>query len=554
MPRSLCDRMSDSEILAHVIRTGPSVVGFTLYMWNSERSAWLSSEIRKALPSVFTLAGGPEVTPDNRWLVDSGAFHVLVHGEGEPFAAALSHPPSLARAAEDSRGMISTGRCSFTPDFWPDPYFTGHLDSARDMPVHLETVRGCGNLCAYCAYRRISPTPRAIPAAAVLKTLRAHREAGRTEIVFLDPAFNEREDIPELLRGMEALGLSCFGEVTAGRGNLDSPALFRAGFSSVEAGLQTMNPGVLKKLGRFDSPESVIRGAVSLKKAGVSPVMDLILGLPGDSPRSILEAGRRLVAEGVGENTQVFYLSALPGTGIRKILQKPGMSYMDLPPYWITALPGIDGEDLAEARERLEDILGFDLDMEPRPVFCEPYLHTTVFSPDDPGEPSFTGRHAVLRLNRGDSLTRCPELVEKWVTRRFRWDPYCVLDVVIETGETFPLENLRRISRIRPEEDYHGRAARVLGRPGRLRIGVVADADLNPEWLADCASEAVTVVPWRNPEHIPLELLKRNIGLIFEGFPDVSRLAASFGGFKELVFFREPDLERLWCLDILELG
>ncbi len=553
VPVNVCDTLSDTGIISWIARRKPDVVGFTLYMWNAERSAWLSREIRNLLPNVLTIAGGPEVTRDNGWLRESGAFHLLVEGEGEPFAARLCDPVSLAREGIENGGFLTTGICTFPPDHWPDPYFTGHLECTDGMPAHVETVRGCPHGCVYCSYRRISPEPRIIPATDVLVSLRRHRDAGRSELVFLDPTFNGRADLPVLLDGMRNMGFSCFAEVRAGLRNLDPGALSRAGFGSVEVGLQTMNRSVLKAMGRLDDPERTVRGALKLKAAGVEPVLDLILGLPGDYPANILKAGERLVSEGLGENVQAFYLSVLPGTRLRADAAGLGLECLDRPPYWVDGLPGLTMAELSECRYELGSILGYDLDMEPRPVLCDTWPDTVILDTRHPVEPVFSGRHAVLRV-RGGRLWENREMILSAAAKRFRVDPYCMLDVVLEADEHFPVDLLRSLAEVERPSDYHERSASVLGRQGRLRTAVLARADANTDWLTACATESVVVIPWDRPDQLPVELLERNIGLLFKGFPELSAISETFSYYKEQVFFSELELERLWCLDILELG
>lgn len=553
VPGDICDRFSDSEILSLVLARRPHVVGFTLYMWNAERSAWLAAEIRKALPETVVVAGGPEVTQDNLWLRESGAFHLLVEGEGESFAENLGNPQLLLKMAEDLSGFTSTGKCTFLPDHWPDPYFTGHLEDSGDLPAHIETVRGCPHHCAYCAYRRICPEPRISPAKAVLKNLERHRGAGRSEFVFLDPTFNGRKDLASLLAGMRGMGLSCFAEVRAGLANIDPSALAVAGFHSVEVGLQTMNRRVLTAMGRHDDPERTLRGAVDLKNAGVEPIVDLIFGLPGDSPERILKAGERLVSLGLGESVQAFYLSVLPGTLLRNMAEGIGLEFMNRPPYWVTALPGLTLDHLACARDELGSVLGFDLDMEPRPVLCHDWPHTTLLDLDSPFEPVFSGRHSVLRV-RGDRLWERRRSIVSAAETRFRTDPYCVLDVVFEASRAFPVDLPALVSATTRPLDYVDRTASVLGRQGRLRTAVIALFDADPGWLAACSQETLVVVPWNRPDQVPSNLLENGIGLLIEGFPELSVLAETFSDFREQLFFSEIRMERLWCQEILELG
>lgn len=547
------DQWSDSEILSFVGDRKPATVGFTLYMWNVERSMWLAGQIRRLVPEAFILGGGPEVTGDNLWLRESRVFDLLVEGEGEPFALRIGETGFLRDAAGRRGGFLSTGRCSFLPDEWPDPYFTGHMESASDLPAHLETVRGCPHGCAYCSYRRICPKPREIPADRALKTLKAHRAAGRTEIVFLDPTLNGRQDLSEMLSGMKGMGLSCFGEVRAGTGNLDPAALAEAGFHSLEVGLQSLDRSVLRAMGRRDDPERTIRGALALKEAGVEPVVDLILGLPGDTPEGIIAAGERLRSLGLGESLQVFYLSVLPGTVIRSRARRLSLAHMNRPPYWVTSLPGLSMSHLAAVREELSSLLGYDLDMEPRPVLCDGWPKAGLLDLRLPVEPVIGGRHGVLRVTGGDLWAHRHRILSA-TAARFERDPYCVLDVVLETESPFPLDLISLLSEIRRPPDYNDRTAAILGRAGRLRTSVIARGCSDRKWLAACAGETVTVVPLP-PGVAPREsFFEDRLGVLLQGFHDLAALSGKLPNHREQVFFREMELERLWCLDVLELG
>jgi hypothetical protein len=547
------DHWSDSEILSFVENARPSVIGFTLYMWNVERSVWLAGRIRRQVPGVFILGGGPEVSADNLWLRDAGAFDLLVAGEGEPFAERIGETSTLRETAGRLKGFLSTGRCSFPPDNWPDPYFTGHMESASDLPAHVETVRGCPHRCSYCSYRRICPDPREVPADRALRILRMHRDAGRTEVVFLDPTLNGRHDLPALLSGMKGLGLSCFGEVRAGTEDLDPAALAEAGFHSLEVGVQSLNRNALRALGRPDDPERTIRGALALKEAGVEPVLDLILGLPGDSPEGIVRAGERIRSLGLGENLQVFYLSVLPGTLLRTRAKKTGISHMNRPPYWVTSLPQFSMAHFSAAREELSSLLGYDLDMEPRPVLCDGWPGTGFLDLRLPSDPGIGGRHGVLRVTGGDVWSQRRRIVSA-AAARFERDPYCVLDVVLETERPFPLDLISMLSEIPRPLDYHDRTAAILGRSGRLRTSVIVRGCADRGWLAACAGETVTVVPLP-PGVAPTESsFEDRLGVLLQGFHDLAALSGSLPDYREQVFFRNIEMERLWCLDVLELG
>jgi radical SAM superfamily enzyme YgiQ (UPF0313 family) len=79
----ITDVFADEGLLAKILEKQPSAVAFTLYVWNVEKSLFLASNIKRHLPGVYILVGGPEVTPDNRWVLEHPAVDAGIFGEGE---------------------------------------------------------------------------------------------------------------------------------------------------------------------------------------------------------------------------------------------------------------------------------------------------------------------------------------------------------------------------------------------------------------------------------------------------------------------------------------
>ena len=75
----LCDR----DLVAALAERVPWLVGFTCYLWNIERTLWIARELKRLRPEVRIVLGGPEITPDNSWVLESPAYDFAVIGEGE---------------------------------------------------------------------------------------------------------------------------------------------------------------------------------------------------------------------------------------------------------------------------------------------------------------------------------------------------------------------------------------------------------------------------------------------------------------------------------------
>lgn len=545
LDQTTTDTLGDRALLDMLLERNPGLVAFTLYMWNAERSSWLASALKRELPNVITVAGGPEVSADNGWLLEFGAFDLLVSGEGEETAERILDPVSAGELLKGSSGFISTGPGFSSPGSYPNPWLTGYLDPSR-ASVHLETVRGCSGGCEYCSYRRSHPVPRMMEAAEVIEMLKAVTARGAREIVFLDPTFNARPDLPLLLRAMSDMDVELFAEM---RGDLITPdmaaMIHDAGFRSVEIGLQSGSRRVLELVGRAGDPMRVLEGASNLKRAGVTPVIDLMLGLPGDTPENSVKTAEMIRDRGLHHHLQVFYLSVLPGTAMRERFRG---SFMDRPPYYRFSDPEMGG--YAPAREEIADIAGYDLDLGPRPLLYEGWpgsetLNTGKEGSLRPDPPSF--RHGCLRVVSGDPWADRDRILAA-VTIRKKADPFCVLDLVIIPGKEFPLDLVGMVREVQRPMDYSERTAKILDREGNLRVTVLLpDIDAyNRDWVKSAAEECTVVVDVPDPSLMDVDLWESGICARLPGRDwDMGRLASTVPSMHQVLFV-EREMEERW--------
>jgi hypothetical protein len=546
------DLNGDRSLVEMIVSRSPELVAFTLYMWNAERSLWLANMLNRELPGVITVAGGPEVTMDNEWLLSSGGFDLMVGGEGEELAGRILDPISARNIIRDHGNFLDAGAMSFTPGRYPNPWLTGYLDPSAGASVLVETARGCSGGCTYCSYRRTHPLPRTLDANKTERLLRKLIDAGAGEIVFLDPAFNSRGDTVQLLQSMKTLKGEFFGEMLGDRISPYIASLIAdAGFKNVEIGLQTINRDTLNRVGRPADPERVLAGAVNLKNAGVSPIIDIILDLPGDKPGDAVKTAHMVRDRDLQEHVQVFYLSILPGTVMRQ--QFTG-GYMPRPPYYRNFNDGMEGFD--EAREEIADIVGYDLDLAERPLLFDGWPGTEFVDLDtDPllSRPMPSARHGSIRITSNDLWARRDLLLE-FIRTRLRADPYCVLDVILCPEREFPLDLVGMVRKLDNPADYSGRTARALGRQGNLRISVLLKGSerFRKDWIVAAASLCTVVVDVYSPGELHRELWDIGVSIRLPGTAwDLSKLSSEVPALHQ-VLFREKSMEESWSrtLDI----
>ena len=552
LPQDDADLLGDRALVDRIASREPERVLFTLYCWNVERSLWMAGRLRERIPRLVTVGGGPEVFLDNTPLMNDGRMSVLVSGEGEEL---------ISRVLKGGRhipegGYLQSGGGSFPPGRYPNPYLTGHLDPGSGDSVYVETVRGCPSTCIYCSYRRSSPRPRAMHASEAVGLLKKLKAANASEIVFVDPTFSDRRDLAPLLDSMRGMGLECFCEL---RGESIDPKtarrFARAGFRSAEIGLQSLSDRVTRGVGRPGNARKAIEGACMLRDEGVVPVIDLILGLPGEDPDDAVDGAVELRKAGLHREVQVFYLAVLPGTELRRRAGDLRIEWMEKPPYYATSVGDANADRMKQAREKIADILGYDLDTEPRPLLFDGWPGAAEIDLDDDAEPPppLSFRHSALRLSSRNPWARREKVLRR-ILRHRADDPFCVLDVILLPGSEFPMDLIDMIEATDEPLDYSGRTAAFHGLPGNLRLTVLLHdwSRFSGDWLSELARTCRTVASVHEPDDLPPELARMGVGVLLPGDRDLAGLARKVDS-PELVFFRSWEMERLWTRDVLGL-
>ena len=261
------------------MRGGPWLVGFTCYVWNVERALWIAERLKQARPELWIVLGGPEVTPDNDWVLRHPAVDYAVIGEGEQTFAelleALCHGRGRTEAATRLRPRgalhVATQRRRRARR-WPvstrspRPYLEGILDAADEKVMFLETMRGCKFHCKFCYYPKGYDRVYLLPPEKIAANLRHAADRGAREVVLLDPTLNQRPDFEGFLRLLAENNpdrqLSFFGELRAEGIDARKAALLRAAnFSEVEIGLQSVDPRAQELMGRKINLKAFERGA-----------------------------------------------------------------------------------------------------------------------------------------------------------------------------------------------------------------------------------------------------------------------------------------------------
>jgi radical SAM superfamily enzyme YgiQ (UPF0313 family) len=457
LPATLANTLGDRALAAELARREPWLVGFTCYLWNIERTLWIARELKRLRPGVRIVLGGPEITPDNAWVLETADYDYSVIGEGEQtftnlLLALVDHdalpvpiaglyvPPSSGTRYEPAR--LPAFRTPM-PDInaLGSPYLAGILDAADEQMLLLETTRGCVFKCKFCYYPKSYDKQYYLAADNILANLRHAQERGAREVFLLDPTLNQRKDFADFLRilaaGNPGQRFQYFGELRGeGVTEVTAGLLRAANFTEVEVGLQSIDPDAMAKMDRKNNLRAFERGVRAMLNEGIRVKVDLIVGLPGDTVESVRRGLRYLHESGLYSDVQVFNLAILPGTAFRQEAAALALMYQPRPPYYVLRTPTLGREDLYGLMQEAQDLFEIEFDAQPRPMLdfgpheAERVRHVDLDRPS-PLTASQTAQAFTLWLHAVHFNQRCDKAVEL-IREVLDANPFTTLQVVLE--------------------------------------------------------------------------------------------------------------------------
>jgi radical SAM superfamily enzyme YgiQ (UPF0313 family) len=543
-PTALANSLGDQQLAAALAERDPWLVGFTCYLWNIERTLWIAQELKKRRPGVRIVLGGPEITADNAWVLETADYDFAVIGEGEQTFADLllglvdeeTPPVPIAGLYVPPAGAGTRYDPARRPAFrqpLPDlnalgsPYLAGILDAADEQMLLLETTRGCVFKCKFCYYPKSYDRQYYLSAENVLANLRHAGRQGAREVFLLDPTLNQRRDFADFLHllcaGNPGRRFSYFGELRA-EGITDQTArlLREANFTEVEVGLQSIDPDAMTLMDRKNNLRAFERGVRAMLAEGIRVKVDLIIGLPGDTTESVRRGLHYLHDNGLCSDLQVFNLAVLPGTAFRQEAADLGLVYQPRPPYYVLQTPTLDRTDLFGLMQEAQDLFDIEFDAQPRPVLdFEGDEQARVWRVDldsagrAPAPPADRRAQAFTLWLRSAHFERHGREAAGLIRQVLDPNPFTTLQVVLEPTGELNSEAVRRqigprlldelMAACQASPTYLDKFyALQPGRPnGAKRLVVLLPLplrdDLPPEWIED-VGESATLVWQSDPE------------------------------------------------------
>ena len=344
-------------------KTIPDMIGFSVYLWNRQVVLDTCRIIKEKFPGVILFAGGAEATARPLTLLESAPFDFVVKGEGEIVLTEVMKRLLRDETLDGIPGVFSRG-AKLQPgkdqqpvldlDALPSPFLTGTIDPCRYSGVLWELSRGCPFKCAFCFESRGVAGVRQISMERIRKELELFEEKEVSQIYVLDPTFNcdlkRAKTILRLILKLAPL-IHFTLEIRAEFIDREIAGLFARIHCSLQVGIQSMHPEVLANVSRKIDIRRFSEKIALLNQAGTIFGLDLIYGLPGDTPEGF-KASMNYALSLQPNHLDIFPLTVIPGTALYDQAESFSLNYMKDAPYTLISSPGFSQAAMAEA-ERL---------------------------------------------------------------------------------------------------------------------------------------------------------------------------------------------------------
>lgn len=416
-------------ILADLALQEPDVVGFSCYIWNIELILPLISNLRKVCPKTTIILGGPEVSFDTEyWLQTYPAIDFLIAGEGEE---------ALRRFLEEydkSTGELSPTQLRSIPGLvyrgegvviqnqqepldlsTIPPIYQGDLSGLKNKIVYYETTRGCPYRCAYCL-SSVMGRVREFPRDRSKDELRQLASIGVEQVRFVDRTFNyDAKRAYDLLEFMIDLDTTTRFQLEVSGDILTEPILEllkRAPENrfQFEIGVQSTFEPTLEAVFRRSDLERLREVVQFLKtETTVRVLLDLIAGLPEEGFWRFGESFDYVYSLRP-DRIHLGFLKLLRGSRLRAEAEDFGCVYTDHAPYEVLYTKDLSFKEIQRLK-LIEDLV------------------------DKYGGVRFERTFQYLLRDGGSPFALFNELAIKWEAANYHWFNHSLMSLYEILGE-----------------------------------------------------------------------------------------------------------------------
>lgn len=342
---------SPIDVVAELLAFDPKIIGFGVYIWNTEQTFSVLSLLKKVRPDIKVILGGPEISYETEEQKLFSVCDFVVKGEGDDLFRELCDELLENTPAKHSLHKIVTGALPNVHTM-SRPYELYTDEDLKNRYVYVEASRGCPYKCEYCL-SSLDKSVRNFPLDQFLADLDLLISRGARQFKFIDRTFNlsptQSLAILQFFLDRIDLGLFLHFEMVPDRLPFELKEIlkkFPRGAVQFEIGIQTFNPQVATNVSRKNDMVKVKENFRFLKEeTGIYTHADLIVGLPGEDLVSFGKGFDELISYEPHE-IQVGILKRLKGTPIARHEKTFAMIYSDQSPFQILQTKDISFEEI----------------------------------------------------------------------------------------------------------------------------------------------------------------------------------------------------------------
>ena len=367
------------NIIKDIYELNPDKIIFSTYIWNKEYIVEIVKEIKKVLPNVEIILGGPEVSYKwEKFMANMPEVDALLLGEGEKVLLNF-----LTKKEDKVLGVVSrkNGEIVFNGvepiienlDIVPFPYEDWELED-RTKIFYYESSRGCPFSCSYCL-SSIDKTVRYYSLDRVKKDLKRFLDSPIKLLKFVDRTFNLKKErymeIWKFLLENYREGITFHFEINANifdDETLDFLEKVPKGYFQFEIGVQSINPETMVAIKRNNILDKLAHNIRRISR-NIHLHLDLIAGLPYET-YDIFKGSFNYVYNLKPEMIQLGFLKLLKGTQMYDEVEKYQYKYYSKPPYEVFSNEFISFGELVKLKN-LEKMLDYYYNSEKFRYTCD---------------------------------------------------------------------------------------------------------------------------------------------------------------------------------------
>ena len=367
------------NIIKDIYELNPDKIIFSTYIWNKEYVVEIVRELKKVLPNVEIILGGPEVSYKwEKFMANMPEVDALLLGEGEKVILNF-----LTKKDKKALGVVyrENGEIIFNGiepiienlDIVPFPYEDWELED-RTKIFYYESSRGCPFSCSYCL-SSIDKTVRYYSLDRVKKDLKRFLDSPIKLLKFVDRTFNLKKErymeIWQFLLENYREGITFHFEINANifdDETLDFLEKVPKGYFQFEIGVQSINPETMVAIKRNNILDKLAHNVRRISR-NIHLHLDLIAGLPYET-YDIFKDSFNYVYNLKPEMIQLGFLKLLKGTQMYDEVEKYQYKYYSKPPYEVFSNKFISFGELVKLKN-LEKMLDYYYNSEKFSYTCD---------------------------------------------------------------------------------------------------------------------------------------------------------------------------------------